>query len=213
MGGFNLAIGFFSTLLATLIGVIVGFWNDRMTDEIKSYARAIQHLNSVNTELERNRETINHSVDVISDLQEDGGGETSHYAIDLLSVDAWRAAVQDGLVDAVDSDLYQELNEIYYRTKAVNELIRRLRTESIHPSLGESDEEDLLADEMWTISVTYWNEEADEIREADLATVIKKRCNSLGIRIDGVSDDIDEAIKDLKSNKESTEKKTLKRFD
>ena len=212
MGGFSVLTGFLSTLLATLIGVMVGFFNDRQIDKAEKYQRARQHLLSVQEELKRNRKTLNHNIDVISRLQGKNGGNTSHYSIDVLSDDSWQAALEEGVIDSLETDLYKDLNEIYYQVEALNELIRRLRTESIHPSLGEELDEGVFDTEIWSITVTYWDEDAEEIREADLATVIKKRSNSLGIWIDGVSDEIQSQLDDLESNKESAENRSLKRF-
>ncbi|WP_415382959.1 hypothetical protein [Halosimplex sp. TS25] len=212
MGGFSVFTGFLSTLFATLIGVIVAFFNDRQINKAKKYQRTRQHLLSVQEELKRNRETVNHNIDVISHLQSENGGNTSHYSIDVLSDDSWQAALEEGVIDSLDTDLYKDLNEIYYQVEALNELIRRLRTESIHPSLGEELDKGAFDMEIWSITVTYWDEDAEEIREADLATVIKKRSNSLGIRIDGVSDEIKTQLDKLEASKESAENRSLKRF-
>lgn len=212
MTGFDLLMGFISTLLATLTGVIVGFWNDRKIEQIRQYDRTIQHLQAIEKELTRNRETINHTIDVISRLQDNEGGETSHYAVDLLSTDAWGAALNEGIIDSLDMKLYKNLNEVYYRAGAINELIKRLRTESIHPLLGEVQEEGIFETEVWTITVTYWDEDEGRIKEAELATVLKEKENSLGIRIDGVTEDIKESISDLERKRESAENKTLKRI-
>jgi len=212
MDGFSVLTGFLSTLLATLIGVMVAFFNNRQIDKAKKYQRTRQHLLSVQEELKRNRETVNHNIDVISRLQGKNGGNTSHYSIDVLSDDSWQAALGESVIDSLDTALYKDLNEIYYQVEALNELIRRLRTESIHPSLGEELDEGVFDTEIWSITVTYWDEDAEEIREADLATVIKKRSNSLGIRIDGVSDEIQTQLCELKSSEESAENWSLKRF-
>lgn len=212
MSGFDVLIGFLSTLFATLIGVAVAFWNDRKIEQRNQYNRTIQHLQSVNKELDRNREAINHTIDVITKLQDDQGGNSSHYAVDLLSTDAWSAALDDGIIESVDRDLYEKLNEVYYRTNSINELVRRLRTESLHPSLGESKDTGVLETEIWTITVTYWNEEEETIQEAELATVLKSKSNSLGIRIDGVSDRISSSIEELEEKKEDVENMTLTRL-
>lgn len=212
MSGFDFLSGFLATLLATLIGVAVAFWNDRKIDQVNQYQRTKQHLRSIEEELTRNRKTIDHIIDVVAKLQDEEGGESSHYAVDILSTEAWRAAIDDGIIESLDGELYRDLNEIYYRTKAVNELIRRLRTESLHPSLGEKEDEGLLDWEVWTITVTYWDEEKEDVKEAELATVLKNKSNRLGIRIDGVIDSIDDQVGVLEKKKNRVEKLTLKRL-
>lgn len=212
MSGFGLFVGFLSTLLATLIGVVIAFWNDRKIEQANQYKQAIQHLRSIKEELKRNRGTTNHTIDVVTMLQDEHGGESSHYAVDLLSTEAWSAALNDGIIKSINNDLYRELNEIYYRTNAINELIRRLRTESLHPTLGEHEDTGIFDWEVWTITVTYWDEEEEAVKEAELATILKNKSNSLGIRIDGVSRSIDEAINELEDKTEKIEGMTLKRL-
>lgn len=212
MVGFDLLAGFISTSVATLIGVGVGFWNDRRIEEANQHQRAIQHLKSIEQELTRNRETINNSVDVINELQDDGGGDSSHYAIDVLSTNAWNAAINDQVIESIDGGLYRDLNEVYYRAQTINEMIHRLRTESIHPSIGDIEGEGIFQREIWTITVTYWNEDRETVQEAELATVIKNKCNSLGIRIDGISGDIEESINELQEKKEEAERFSFKQI-
>jgi len=212
MSGFSLLLGFISTLIATLTGVVFGFWNNRQEDLISRYTRSIQHLNSVKQELTRNKMAIDQNIDVIEHLQNEGGGEAIHYTVSCLSRDSWEAALEDSIIQDLNEEAYKDLNEIYYRILIVNQLIERLQAESVHPMLGEIKEESMFDEEMWTMSVTYWNEEAGEIREGDLATVIKTECNQIGIRIEDMKSEVRSAIEELQDQKEDTKNRSLKRW-
>lgn len=206
-------LGFVLTLFATLAGVVIAFQLERRAESNSRKETVTQHLEAVKRELNRNSEVIWQNHRVIGYLQKTDS-DALHYSLEPLSHSAWDAAVQDQIIDSIEGSLYQDLQKLYSRTENVNELIKRLRTESLHPELngsgndssgGNSSSSVDIWDDAWTMSMVHWDKSEDEVRENGLGDLIKNRSNEVNIQIDGVSDKI-------QSEKERLGKETNLRY-
>ncbi len=172
-------------------------YEDRRERERKQQ-RVLQHLRALNKELELNQESAYGTVRVIRTLQQASQQEADHYALELFSTDAWNAALEEQLIDIISNEVYQELQQLYKQTKSANELIKRLRTEVLHPSIGEEINEDWAGSYTnWTISVLYWNDDKDEVDFYGLGVLIWKKVENLKRSIDGILQDIESEIQRL----------------
>lgn len=186
---------FFSTLTATLIGVLIAFRLDQIAKNRNREKTIIQHIHAIERELENNREVIEHNFKVIDHLQQKEN-DSSHYTLEPFSTTAWNAALQDRLVENLNEESYQNLQEVYTQINNVNELIKRLRTESLHPDLKEANEENdasIFADK-WTITVTYWDKSENEVRETGLGDLIKNRSNEINMEIRSIERELKSEI-------------------
>lgn len=185
--------GFISTLLATLIGVGLGFRLDKVLENRARKKTVQQHLEAVVEELESNKNIIKQNRNVIKHLQDEGNNAT-HYALRKFSSNAWEAALDNQFIEHLDDDdLYQNLQSLYANIDSTNELIKRLRTESLHPRMGETENE-YLDTEVWTVNVAYWDRSREEVEETGLADLIKSESDNLNIEIDGVKTELEDII-------------------
>jgi len=193
------AVGF----AATLIGVLIAFKLDRRAQRESRRGTVKLHLEAISNELDANKETIDRNFQVVNFLQGEGNG-ADHYTLEPYSAGAWEAAVSDQLIEHIDGELYNDLQELYREIGNVNELIKRLRTESIHPEVDD-DETDTAYGMDWTITVAYWHSSHEEVRKTGLGDLIKNRSNRVNILIDGVENDLDDAIEEMERNSEEDE--------
>lgn len=190
---------FILTLTATLIGVLIAFKLDRKAEQQTRKETIIQHLRAIQRELNSNSNAIENNFQVINYLQ-GNGNDASHYALEPFSTSAWEAAVEDQLVEHIDNETYSDLQDLYTQLENVNELVRRLRTESLHPEMNQDS--DTVWEDTWTISIAYWDETEEGIRETGLGDLIKNRSNQVNIKIDSVTTEIEGVIDSLEGNRQ-----------
>ena len=184
------------TFFATLSGVIIAFRLDRYAERKRARETTLEQLKTIKSELDENSDTLESNYRVINQLQEEGNS-ASHYALALCSTSAWEASLDKSVIEHIDPTLYRELQQVYSKTEAVNELVRRLRTESLHPQLGE--DEDILESGIWTISVSYWNANRERVEDIGLGDLIKNRSNETKVKLEGVEQRIDEEVNELEN--------------
>lgn len=200
MPGFNLIAGFISTLIATLIGVRRGFTKDRKLSRIRSRETTIQNLRAIQSELERNKEISENNFSVISEMQERETIDSDHYVLQIYSKSGWESATGSQLSENLSQEFYFELQETYSRIESINEQIQRLRTEILYPDIGEEEEFGPVTIPNWSLEVTYWSEDDNEVKIDELGSVIKSRSDSLKVKITGI--DFEEEITRLEKENE-----------
>ncbi|ELY95153.1 hypothetical protein C483_02276 [Natrialba hulunbeirensis JCM 10989] len=182
---FEILITAVATLVATLIGVSQAFRLDRQAEKKARVQEATDHLNAVKNELELNKEIAERNYRIISKLQSEDPESATHYTLEKFSTEAWDAAVSGQINTTIDSEFHSDMKEVYADAASTNELINRLRTEQLHPSIGETEEMGVGEYRIWTITVTHWSEETGDIEESPLGVLIKERSNSLRVSIEG----------------------------
>lgn len=200
----QVGLGFVATLVATLIGVKIAFDLDRTAESKKKKGRVIQHLNSLNKELSINREIATSNYRTLTGMQDDAL-ESNHYALEPFNTDAWNAAIGERIIELVDESTHGELQEVYAEIRSINELIERVRTEPLYQGIGEEETVGPTDMTIWTIQINYWDHEADEVRETGLGDLILTRSQSLRVKIDSVSGEIDQEISKLEDESDDDE--------
>jgi len=203
MTGFGVLLGFFSTLIATLIGVRRGFKNDRKLNRINSRNATIQNLRAINSELDRNKELASRNYDVIDDIQSRDSTEVDHYTLEVFSRSAWNTASSRDLSEDLSEDIYVDLQETYSKIQSINEQIGRLRTEILHPDVGKEEDMGPISIPNWSLTVAYWSDDEDKVQDGEFGSVIKNRCNSLKIKISGLN--IEKEIERLEKENQKEE--------
>jgi len=196
-GGYS-AASFLGTLLATLIGVVIGFRLDRYAESRNQRNTTVQHLRAIKSELEDNRNILSNNYEIIDYLQEEGNSGT-HYALTICSMTAWESAQNGEIVEHVDEDLYSDIQELYSDYTAINESIKRLRTELLHPDLLDSGEKSDIFPDTWTVEVARWDSERERVETTGLGDLIKSKSNRAKISTDGLIEKIDEEIQRIQS--------------
>jgi|GEM_PF-7005316 len=135
--------------------------------------RVLQHLRAIENEIGLNKETAHGNSSVIRAIQE-SGPTADHYVVELLSTDAWDAALDEQLIGVVDLELYSDLQSLYYLKKRTNELTKRLRTEILHPSMGQTVERMGRQSKVWTITVTHWDPRQEKVDSTGLGPLIRR---------------------------------------
>jgi len=186
------------TSAGSLVGVLAGFALDRKVEEKKRRQALAEQLRGIQEELDSNKTVVNGNYRVIADLQS-GGGKTDHYALSLCSSSAWEASVGDQIVEEIDSSVYSDLQRIYSQCESLNEQIRRLRTEQLHPQIKE-EEVDAFGVEIWTISVRYWEESTGSVQTTGLGDMIQEKCNDIRMDIDEIESKIEKELDDCQSS-------------
>jgi len=190
-GGFSI-FSFLGTLFATLIGVFIGFRLDRFSESRSSKNTTIQHLETIDEELEQNKEILSQNWNIINYLQHEGN-DGEHYALSICSTSAWEAAQDDNIIEHIDPELYREIQSLYSSYENLNELVKRLRTEVLHPDVvgdKETGEPDIFP-ETWTIEVARWNSELEEVELTGLGDLIKDTSNGLKVETQGLQSQVD----------------------
>lgn len=193
-------LGGVATLIATLIGVRRGFQKDRKAEQQRRVRTTIQHLKAIDKELTLNSGVASGNHQLINSLLDGDNEHIDHYSIDIYSTDAWDAAVNDKMIEHISEDIYSDIQEIYSITKRTNELIMRVQTEPLHPQVGEKQEWGEIEFKKWSISVNYWDEESETIKQAELGELIKRRSNRINIGIQAVNQSLEDEIRDLEED-------------
>lgn len=193
----QVALGFIATLIATLIGVEKGFEKDREAKNSDEKRRVLNHIRSVRNELNANKSAAESNYRLLRSMQSSDGLDSDHYSVMLLSTESWGAAVDGRINQEIDEDLYSEIQELYSDFQYINELIRRVRTEPLHQRIGDSESIGELELEVWSITVTHWNDEAGEPDVSMLGDLIKNECNQANIKAKNISNRLDNEIEKL----------------
>lgn len=191
-------VGFVATLIATLIGVERGFEKDRQAERKQTRNRTVQHLESISSEISLNRSIAVGNYNLVDQLQANESVEAEHYTLEMFRTDAWDSAIEDQIIEVADPEFYRELQDLYNGIKSTNELIRRLRTESLHSRIGDEVEYGNTEFPIWTIDVHYWDENSEDIEVAGLGELIRDRSNQVNIQSSGVLDRIEPEIERIK---------------
>jgi hypothetical protein len=192
-------LGFIATLTATLIGVKLAFDKDRQADQKEAQKRVLQHLKAIRKESKINKSVAENNFELLIKLQGRDNGADS-YVLELFSTQAWDKAMNNRVNELIDPELQGELQQIYSRVQTVNELIRRLRTEPLHSTIGEEATESTISDENWTMEVSFYNSDTEETENSGLGDLIKNECNDIKISIKKIEDQLSEEISDLESD-------------
>ena len=155
-------VDFLATLFATLIGVVTAFGINRRAEEHRSKRQALEHLNSLQKELELNEKAATGNQKVADTFSRGRQKEVKHYVMELFPTDAWKGAVEGQLIRNIDEGVYHDLQDLYQHIENSNEQMRRLRTEFLAAEIGETKGSGGYEREVWTISVGYWNHDRDE---------------------------------------------------
>lgn len=190
-------VRFLPVLIATLIGVITAFELERWRDDRKSKARVLEQLRSLKKELDENLGVQSGHNRVIQRQQSSSRTEGDHYTLDLYSTDVWDAVLEDNLLDVIPADLFYDLQDLYSEIKSINELVRRLRTEALHPDLGEIQDSSFGEHRIWTQTVDYFDKNRGEIRSIGLGAQIRNRGDNIGSDMENVQQEIDTQIERL----------------
>jgi len=194
--GIDILLGFLATLIATICGVYLGFGKDRQIDEVHSLDKTASLLSSLSQEAENNKDVANSNFHLLRELQA-ADQDTDHYVLDTFDVDAWEASQHGLIIERTEPELYKEIQSLYSEINNVNEQIRRLRSEALHSTIGDTEE--LGASELttWTIEVNYWDRDEGAVDNAGLGDLIQRRCKELKIKCESISNDIDEEVSRL----------------
>lgn len=136
-------------------------------------------------------------MSVIQKLQRQSEQKASHYIVDPYSTDAWDAALEDELIEILPSKTYHSLQKVYADIKRTNELIKRLRTEPMHPELGNLRGEGGYEYEIWTYSVTHYDEKKEDVKLSSLGPLIRERSHDIFSQIVDLRQNIDNQIRRL----------------
>lgn len=195
--------GSIGTLVATLIGVYIAFKLDRRAGRRNKRRRVHEHLRSIKYELEMNQANADKVDQIIRHLQQTDT-EAAHYILDIYSTDAWDSALDEQIIDNVDEGLYEDLQRTYTEIKRLNELIKRLRTEWLHPEIGDTRGSGGYEYRVWTTSLVTWDENHDKADLTSLGPLIQDRSRSVDQSIHQLSDLLEEEIDQLKDDSERT---------
>lgn len=194
-------LGLIATLFATLVGVKTAFKKDREAQQKETEKRVLQHLIAIKNESSINQSVASNNFELIIKLQQEENGADS-YALELFSTQAWNKAMNNQVSALIDPELHGELQEIYSQIESVNELTHRLRTEPLHSTIGEENDETPISRENWTIEVSFFNTDSQEVETSGLGDLIKNRCEDIKSAIDRISEPLSEEIADLEQNKQ-----------
>ncbi|WP_256545442.1 AlbA family DNA-binding domain-containing protein [Halobellus inordinatus] len=141
--------------------------------------RVLQYLRALEKELDLNNKSAKGGRKLLRKLQQNHQVDSDHYVIDLLATDAWDAALDEQLIEIISQDVYQQLQEQYKLIRSTNELIRRLRTEVLHPEIGTEKSDDWGDFRIWTITVSFWNSEKEEMDYLGLGPLIMQKLSEV----------------------------------
>ncbi|MUV87832.1 hypothetical protein GJ631_15045 [Natronomonas sp. CBA1123] len=191
-------LGFFATLIATLIGVYIAFYLERIAEKRNQQRQIANYLESLNKELKLNKSITNGNFEVLSNLQDSGSSDT-YYSLEPYNTDAWDAAIQGQIIESISSEVHGDLQEIYSDIRSTNELIRRIRVESLQPEVGESESKGEIEIDRRTITVQHWDDNTESIREVGLAELISRKANALGMSVDRVLPKLEEELDQIQN--------------
>ena len=184
------------TLVGSLIGVFVAFRLDRQVEQRQNKEDTLKILKSVKKELEMNKHVAKGNYQVIAELQENETN-SDHYALSLFEASSWKTAAGSQLIGELNSEAYSDLQDIYTQSKSLNEQIKRLRTEAVHPNIGEVDKDEPFEMRVWTISVRYWDSNTNTVETTGLGELIQERSKTLRLDIDDLNPILDDVISKL----------------
>ncbi|MFD1641801.1 hypothetical protein [Halohasta litorea] len=193
------AVSFISTLFATLIGVYIAFGLDRRAKKEDGTKTNLNSLLALRNELELNQDIAIGNYKTLSE-QGDSDVDVDHYSVDLYTVDSWNAAVQSNVLSKIDPDLHKSIHRHYSQIMSTNEQIRRLRMEPLHQRLEEDSDDGPIALDVWTIRVSYWDEQEERVMECGLGDLIRNRSNRIKIKSTSLEDRLDDEIDELESS-------------
>jgi hypothetical protein len=194
-------LGFVATLIATLIGVQKGFQKDREAKRQDDRKQMSNLLRSIQEEIQSNKSIANRNFRLLRRMQAQEDLDVDHYSVDLFSADVWEPALDAGAVSWLDSELFSDIQEVYILMRNTNELIRRLRSESLHQEIGESEQYGPIEFDVWTISVAYWDEDTSQIEELGLGELIKNNSKEIKLSISQLEDDLEEEVDRIGNDK------------
>lgn len=189
-----------------MVGVIVGFRKDREAEDERTQTRVIHHIRALETEVNINHQIARSNHSLLSEIQTGLDSETDHYAVELFSNDAWDAAIHERVIEKINPKTHSELQEVYSEIQTINELVRRLRAEPLHQSLSgsESEDDDEIILDRWTLQISYWDSDTDSVENSGLGDVIKLKCNSLSIQLNSLSSDLESELDQLEDQDSNT---------
>jgi len=191
----NLLGGFLATLIATLTGVLLAFGLDRWKQQIARKQRNLDVLKSIRKELELNRDIADNTSRLVRKLQNRGlHDEADHYIIDLYSTDAWNTAIQEQIKSDLNSSVYYSLQSLYHQIRTTNEITRRLRTETLHPEVGKTENLGNYSHEIYTTTIEYYDQENSETDILGLAIMLHHRAREIEAEIRDLQESIDDQI-------------------
>ena len=164
--------------------------------------RVLQHLRALENELALNKESADGGERVLRKLQHRNDMESDHYVIELFSTDAWDAALDEQLIDIINPELYRQLQEQYRLVRSTNELIKRLRTEALHPEIGEDENDEWGDFTIWTISVSYWDSQNEDVGFLGLGPLIKQKLVEIQGSIRDIESKLSSEIAELEADVE-----------
>ena len=189
-------LGFSATLLATVFGVYLGFGKDRQINDIRSLEKTTNLLSSLSQEVNNNKSVANSNFSLLSELQA-GDQDSDHYVLDTFDMDAWEASQHGLIIEWMDSELYRDLQNLYTEINSLNEQIRRLRSEALHGTVGETEQVGNTQLTRWTMEVSYWDPDEEKVKESGLGDLIQDRCQNVKMKCQSLSNEIDEEIEEI----------------
>ncbi|KAB1193629.1 hypothetical protein GJR96_09325 [Haloferax sp. MBLA0076] len=195
--------GFVVTASATLLGVWTAFWLDRQEGKRRELSNAEMQLQAIQKECSINNQIASSTLSTIQELQHGKKRKTNadHYVIDQYQTDAWDGSNNEQLVAVVDDELFARLQELYADVKSVNELVYRLRSESLHPEIGELVGEGGYQYEAWTISVLAYDERSEEVDSIGLGPLIRQRTENIIGEVVRLESELGEEIEDIRKRR------------
>lgn len=200
----ELGLQFLGTLIATGIGVYAAFRLDRKLEQRRLHQTVRADLDSISQELERIQQITDANRHLLSQFQ-NRKNDVPYYVLRQYPTDAWRASLQDELVEVLGADLFEDLLQVYSDADHLNQLIERTHIEWLHPDIGQ-DESGILdklgghagnifdRDTIWSIGVNYYNEDKEEMDLLALGPLIKRLSADLGRDAKGLSEDVKEYL-------------------
>lgn len=127
-------------------------------------------MRAISYELELNQANADKIDQILQHLQQTDP-EAAHYILNIYSTDPWDAALDEQIIDNVN----EELQSTYTEIKRLNELIKRLRTESLHPELGETRGSGGYGYPLLSTSLVAWEATKEEVGQTPLGPLIRER--------------------------------------
>lgn len=176
----ELTLQILGTLVATLIGVIVAFKLDHRSQEQRKVSRVEQHLRALRREVERNRQIASENRSLMRAYQNGRNDEDiAHYVVEPYSTDAWKAALNEQILNYVDEELYELLQMVYGDIQTANEYVQRVRMEPLYEEFGRKQGNGVFRREAWTISVHHWDSAREKIGIYSIGALIENKSASI----------------------------------
>ncbi|MDX5988720.1 hypothetical protein E6P09_07580 [Haloferax mediterranei ATCC 33500] len=199
--------GFVTTASATLLGVWTAFRLDRRESKRRELSNVEMQLRAIQKECSINDQIASSTLKTIEELQYGEKEKTGadHYVIDQYQTDAWDGANNEQLIAAVNDELFVQLQELYAEIKSVNELVYRLRSELLHPEIGEAIEEGGFQYEAWTISVLAYDERKEGVGAIGLGPLIRQRTQKVFGEVVSLESELAGEIESIRERRDNLE--------